>query len=502
MHNKLKDLIVLEIANNHMGDVNHGVNLIDTFSKICNKFKHLNFAFKMQYRDLETFIHKSVQNDLNNHYVKRFSETKLTESNFNKLVQKIQSNGYQSMVTPFDNNSLKLILKQDIDILKVASCSFTDWPLLEDMVNINKPIIASTAGASEIDIDNVISFFKNRKKEFAIMHCVAEYPTKDERLNLSQIDYLRNRYPDTTIGYSTHEDPNNFNFVSMAVAKGAKIFEKHVALPTEKYPINKYSVSPDQFEQWLNSLSNTMKVCGEGDKRSDINNSEQESLHALRRGIFAKKKINKGDVILSKDIYFAFPPKKNQYTANDYSKYSSFKAKTEIKKDEGVSKNNSSISYHRLILEEITKKVNKIIAAAEIKLPSAIQMEISHHYGLEKFNEYGMVIFTLINRAYCKKLLISLPGQVHPAQYHKKKEESFLLVYGDLTLSINDKDIEMGLGEIVTIEKGVIHKFSSKKGSIVEEISDTHTKEDSYYVDDKITQNKNRKTIINFYKNL
>ena len=64
----------------------------------------------MQYRDLETFIHKSVKNDLNNHYVKRFSETRLTESNFNKLVQKIKSNSYQSMVTPFDNNSLKLIL--------------------------------------------------------------------------------------------------------------------------------------------------------------------------------------------------------------------------------------------------------------------------------------------------------------------------------------------------------------------------------------------------------
>jgi N-acetylneuraminate synthase len=95
-----------------------------------------------------------------------------------------------------------------------------------------------------------------------------------------------------------------------------------------------------------------------------------------------------------------------------------------------------------------------------------------------------------------------LPGQVHPAQYHKKKEESFLLVYGDLTLTIDNKDIEMGLGEIITIEKGVIHKFSSKTGSIVEEISDTHNADDSYYIDDKITQNKNRKTIINFYKNL
>jgi len=502
MSSILKDLIVLEIANNHMGDMKHGINLVDTYSKICNKFKHLNFAFKFQYRDLETFIHKSLKNDLNNHYVKRFSETKLSEDNFNTLVQKVKSNGFQSMVTPFDNNSLKLILKQDIDILKVASCSFTDWPLLEDIVNINKPIIASTAGASESDIDNVISFFKNRGKNFAIMHCVAEYPTKNENLNLSQIDYLKNRYPNTTIGYSTHEDPGNFSFVSMAVAKGARIFEKHIALSTDKYPINQYSVSPEQFEQWLNSLSLAILVCGQGVKRTDTNKSEQDSLNSLRRGIFTKKKINKGDVILSKDIYFAFPPNKRQFTANDYSKYSSFKAITEINKDEAVTKDNSSITHQRSLLEQITKKVNKIIAAAGIQLPSSIQMEISHHYGLEKFNKFGMVIFTLINRAYCKKLLISLPGQVHPAQYHKKKEESFLLVYGDLTLTINGKDIEMGLGEIITIEKGAVHKFSSKTGSIVEEISDTHTKEDSYYIDDKITQNKNRKTIINFYKNL
>ena len=73
-----------------------------------------------------------------------------------------------------------------------------------------------------------------------------------------------------------------------------------------------------------------------------------------------------------------------------------------------------------------------------------------------------MVIFTLINRTYCKKLLISLPGQVHPAQYHKKKEESFRLMYGDL-LNIDDKDIKMKLGEIITIEKGMVHKFSSQK---------------------------------------
>jgi len=498
----LKDLIVLEIANNHMGDVNHGTNLIDTYSKICNKFQNLNFAFKLQYRDLDTFIHKSVKNDFDNHYVKRFSETRLAEKDFNKLIDAIKSNGYLSMVTPFDNKSIKLITRQDIDILKVASCSFTDWPLLEEMVQLDKPIIASTAGASEGDIDSVISFFKNREKDFAIMHCVAQYPTPNQKLNLSQIDYLTNRYPDTTIGYSTHEDPSNFSFVLMAAAKGAKIFEKHIGLPTDLYPVNKYSVTPAQFEKWLEALSLALIVCGQGSKRTPIDKAEQDSLISLRRGMFVNKRIEKGEAISRKDIYFAFPPSQNQFTANDYSKYSSFVAKSNIELDEAISHDNANILERRSVLEGITKKINILITEANIHLPSPVEMEISHHYGLDKFYKFGMVIFTLVNRTYCKKLLVSLPGQVHPAQFHKKKEESFRLIYGDLTLTIDGKDLIMKLGEIITIEKGMVHQFTSLKGSVVEEISDTHHMNDSFYIDDKITQNKNRKTIINFYKNL
>ncbi len=498
----LKDLIVLEIANNHMGDVKHGTNLIDTYSKICNKFQNLNFAFKLQYRDLDTFIHKSVKNDFDNHYVKRFSETRLAEKDFNKLIDAIKSNGYLSMVTPFDNKSIKLITRQDIDILKVASCSFTDWPLLEEMVQLDKPIIASTAGASEGDIDSVISFFKNRGKDFAIMHCVAQYPTPNHKLNLSQIDYLTNRYPDTTIGYSTHEDPSNFSFVLMAAAKGAKIFEKHIGLPTDLYPVNKYSVTPAQFEKWLEALSLALIVCGQGSKRTPIDKAEQDSLISLRRGMFVNRRIEKGEAISRKDIYFAFPPSQNQFTANDYSKYSSFVAKSNIELDEVISHDNANIIERRSVLEGITKKINILITEANIHLPSPVEMEISHHYGLDKFYKFGMVIFTLVNRTYCKKLLVSLPGQVHPAQFHKKKEESFRLIYGDLTLTIDGKDLIMKLGEIITIEKGMVHQFTSLKGSVVEEISDTHHMNDSFYIDDKITQNKNRKTIINFYKNL
>ncbi len=268
------------------------------------------------------------------------------------------------MVTPFDNKSISLIIKQDIDILKVASCSFTDWPLLEEMVQLDKPIIASTAGASKNDIDSVISFFKNREKDFAIMHCVAQYPTPNHKLNLSQIDYLSNRYPGTTIGYSTHEDPSNFSFVLMAAAKGAKIFEKHIGLPTEIYPINKYSVTPNQFERWIEALSLAITVCGHGSGRTPIDKTEQDSLVSLRRGIFANRRIKKGETISEKDIYFAFPPSSSQFTANNYSKYSSFVAKSNIGLDEAISPDNTSVLERRAILEGITKEVNKLITEA------------------------------------------------------------------------------------------------------------------------------------------
>ena len=132
---------------------------------------------------------------------------------------------------------MKLIEKQNLDIIKIASCSFNDWPLLERIVENQKPIIASTAGASEKEIDKVVSFLQHRKKEFAIMHCVAEYPTPDKNINLAQINYLKKRYPNVRIGFSTHENPSDERFILMAYSMGASIFERHVALQSNQFSI-------------------------------------------------------------------------------------------------------------------------------------------------------------------------------------------------------------------------------------------------------------------------
>jgi sialic acid synthase SpsE len=151
-------LVVLEMANNHMGDLDHGLRVISEFGAVCRQYPEFKFAFKLQYRDLDSFIHPAMKGRDDIKYIKRFSDTRLSESDFDTLINLMRSEGFLAMSTPFDNASIKLISKQKLDILKIASCSFNDWPLLEDAVATDFPIIASTAGADLDDIDRVISF--------------------------------------------------------------------------------------------------------------------------------------------------------------------------------------------------------------------------------------------------------------------------------------------------------------------------------------------------------
>ena len=492
-------LIVLEMANNHMGDIAHGFKVISDFGAVCRKFPEFKFAFKLQYRELDTFIHPSMRGRDDIKYIKRFSETKLTRENFDQLVSKIREEGFLAMATPFDNASITTIVEQKLDILKIASCSFTDWPLLEEAVTANLPIIASTAGAELSDIDKVVSFLAHRNKAFAIMHCVGEYPTADEKLHISQINLLQQRYPGVRIGFSTHEDPSNTDIVKMAVAKGATIFEKHVGVETEKYALNAYSASPLQIQAWLEAARYAFTVCGVGDQRLPENTAEKASLRSLRRGVFLRHDVKAGATITNDDVYFAFPPEEGQFTANDWSKYAQFTSSSRISKDAALTPSNAKRMDTRDTIWKIAQKVSNLIKESKITVPGGIDLEISHHYGLDKFDQVGLTMFTVVNRGYCKKLLVSLPGQQHPEQYHNKKEETFHVLHGEVHISLNGEKRVCVPGEVINVEPGVRHAFVSPTGSVIEEISSTHYKDDSYYTDESIMNNKMRKTHLTYW---
>ena len=492
------NLFVFEMANNHMGNVEHGLRIIREIHKVSKNFD-FHFGFKLQYRDLDTFIHPDFKKRTDIKYVKRFQETRLTENQFKRLKDEISNLGFASICTPFDEKSVDLIEKHDFDIVKIGSCSFIDWSLLERIAKLDKPIIASTAGSALDEIDKVVSFFQHRGKQLAIMHCVGEYPTKAESLQLNQIDLFIKRYPGITIGFSTHEEPDNMDSIKIAIAKGARIFEKHVAVDTEELPKNAYSATPEQIAQWLKSAHLAFQMCGICGERAKFTEKELADLRQFKRGVFASKKILKGEKIDLSNTFFAFPNEDNQVVANDMSKYTEYTAEKDFGINEPIMFENVKVTETREKIYSIVQKVKKLLKKGKVVVPGQASLEISHHYGVDRFDEYGITMITVVNREYCKKLIIVLPDQKHPEQYHKVKEETFVILYGDILLSLDGKEQKYSSGDVVTIKCGVRHSFATKTGAIIEEISSTHYKEDSYYTDKAILKNKNRKTYLTYW---
>ena len=109
-------------------------------------------------------------------------------------------------------------------------------------------------------------------------------------------------------------------------------------------------------------------------------------------------------------------------------------------------------------------------------------------------------MITVINREYCKKLIIVLPGQRHPEQYHKQKEETFMDLHGKVDLFIDGIKSVLSEGDTFTVFPSHIHSFSSEYGCVIEEVSSTHFPNDSFYTDESINKNPNRKTIISYWR--
>jgi sialic acid synthase SpsE/quercetin dioxygenase-like cupin family protein len=495
-----KPLFIFEMANNHMGSLNHGLRIIDEFAHVKKEFESdFNFAFKFQFRHLDTFIHPDFKERKDLKYVKRFSETKLTDDEFRILKKNLDKFHFFSICTAFDEKSIDLIEEMDFDIIKIASCSLTDWPLLERIILTNKPIIASTAGSDLNSIDNVVSFFQHRDKVLTLMHCVGEYPTSPENLQLNQIDLLQNRYAGINIGFSTHEDPDNLDSIKIVVAKGVRIYEKHVAVVKDEFAKNEYSATPEQILKWLISAREAFAMCGISNRRASFSEKELADLRQFKRGVYASKSIKQGEVIELSKTFFAFPNNPKQLLANDMSKYTQFIAKNDINLNEPIFEDNVDKLEEREKIYTIVQKVKDILLKGRIIFPGKAELEISHHYGIEKFYEFGTTMITVVNRDYCKKLIILLPGQKHPEQYHAKKEETFMILYGSIKVTLDGITQTCRPGDIVIVKPGVKHAFTTEDGTVFEEISSTHFVDDSFYTDKNIQNFKKRKTLLSYW---
>ncbi|RPH59381.1 MAG: sialic acid synthase, partial [Acidobacteria bacterium] len=184
-----RDLFILDLANNHQGSVEHGTRIIEGCADAVAKHG-IRAAVKFQFRDLDTFVHVDHHTESKNKHVPRFLSTRMSWNQFGKLLAVVKQRGLLSMCTPFDETSVDKIVEMGFDVIKVASCSARDWPLLEKVATTGLPVVASTGGLLQEQVDDLVSFLDHRGCDFALMHCVSIYPTPPEACNLQNIVML------------------------------------------------------------------------------------------------------------------------------------------------------------------------------------------------------------------------------------------------------------------------------------------------------------------------
>ncbi|MCC6129134.1 MAG: N-acetylneuraminate synthase family protein [Acidobacteria bacterium] len=312
-----EDLFVLEMANNHWGDLERGLRIVHEFSTVA-RFNNMRAAIKLQFRDVTGFIHKDFLGRTDIRYIKKTLDTQMPRESYATLVEAVRRGDCIRMATPFDEKSVDFCVEVGIDIIKVASSDVTDWSLLEKIGRTRKPVIVSTGGCSLKDMDDMVTFFENRSIPLAINHCVSIYPTEDSELQLNQIDFLKKRYPGHTIGFSTHEYHDWKTSIAIAYAKGARTFERHIDIRTPDKPFTPYCSTPENIAEWFQAYKKAKEMCGTpGTEKFRPLDKEIAYLDTLIRGVYARRDIQEGEPLRPEDYYLAIPLQKGQLSCRE-----------------------------------------------------------------------------------------------------------------------------------------------------------------------------------------
>ena len=157
------------------------------------------------------------------------------------------------MSTPFDEPSLELLARLDVDLLKIASFDLGNLPFIDRIGRLGKPTVLSIGGGRAEAIEASVAALRAHHDDLAILHCVSEYPCEYHRLGLDNVETLKAAFPDLMIGLSDH-----FNGIlsgPVAYLKGARVFEKHVTLNRGwRGTDHSFALEPEGFRKFVRDI--------------------------------------------------------------------------------------------------------------------------------------------------------------------------------------------------------------------------------------------------------
>ena len=308
--------IIGEIGQNHNGSVDIAKLIVELVSRpVFEADFGINLnpmnAVKLTKRDLKEELTDTQMKrpyDSPHSFGKNYGEHRefleLNDEEHFEVYQYAKSRGLDFVETLCSVGCLSLLKLFTPDCLKVASRDLTNLPLLAAMAETKIPIILSTGMAGKKELDDSLETISKYHNNISILHCVSQYPTHPDNLNLNTIKYLQKNYGQYVIGFSDHTI--GISAPVVAVGMGAQIIEKHITIDRNMKGTDQAgSLGPDGVFRMVRDIRVAEKWAGVEDIY--IEKDVMSAKVKLERSIATKRELHVGDIIKEEDLHLLSP---------------------------------------------------------------------------------------------------------------------------------------------------------------------------------------------------
>jgi len=295
--------LIAEIGNNHQGNLSLAKKMV---TAAADSGAH---AVKFQKRDNKNLYSSELASEPYNNpnsfgktYLEHRQNVELSIEQLSELQQFATSKGLLFFATPFDKLSALQLRELSLPLYKVSSADFHNYPLIDLLLETDKPLLVSTGGTTYEDLDWFYTRYKNC--DITLLHCTAAYPAPLETMNLNVIPSMAGRYPNFHIGLSDHE--NGIDAAQIAYMLGSRVFEKHFTIDRSlKGTDHCFSLEPFGFSKLKRNLQRIPRMLGSDIKlQLDV---EDSPLSKMRKSIYARVHIPVDTVIDISMLEFKSP---------------------------------------------------------------------------------------------------------------------------------------------------------------------------------------------------
>lgn len=300
--------IIAEAGVNHNGNLETGKKLIEAAAEAkADYVKFQSFVTEKILRmDAPKAVYQKVTTGSEESQFQMLKKLELTPEMHWALKNHADKCGIAFISTPFDFDSIDLLVSMGIQVMKVPSGEITNIPHLRKIGKLNKKVVLSTGMSSLGDVERAVNTLVDagtKRTNVIVLHCNTNYPAAFRDVNLKAMNAIGVAL-DVKVGYSDHTP--GIEVAIAAAALGASLIEKHFTLDKSmEGPDQKASLEPGELKVMIQSIRNIETAMGESVKH--MMSSEEDIKNVARKSIVAAHDIKEGEMLTEDNLYVKRP---------------------------------------------------------------------------------------------------------------------------------------------------------------------------------------------------